>query len=199
MNSGLRFLILCLAMCGEAYATSMMPPISREEAIEWADLVATVEILSVTAPGGDEPAKKGQSLVTIQVLTKGVSAKTPVTVLWDQRLADATLGSKAKPPEGGRTYESYLRRGFAEADFEPVHPDWGFVPAKAPEEDAVAAFIEHTVKPGDTLWDLARHYYGNAQRWRVLSVANFEKDADVYRLKPGMTLRVPTFAMKKAD
>ena len=198
MNRALLFLIPFLALCGTAHATSMMPGMTEETAIENADLVARVEVLSVEAMGGDEPAKKQQSLVTIQVLTKGVSAKRKVTVLWNQAFADASP-ARPKAPEIGRTYRACLRMAHATADFEPVHPDWAFVPAKAPQEDAAAAFIEHTVKRGDTLWALALKYYGSGQRWRVLIVANFGNGADLHRMKPGMKLRVPTFAMKKAD
>ena len=166
--------------------------------MENADLVARVKVISVEPLGGEREAKKQQSLVSIEVLTKGVSAKTRATVLWDQALADATHPRKS-PPQVGQTYQACLRKGYGKWDFEPVHPDWAFLPPEAPEDESAPAFIEQTVKPGDTLWALARRYYGNPQRWRVLQVANFENDGDarVYRLKPGTKLRVPTFLMKK--
>jgi nucleoid-associated protein YgaU len=57
------------------------------------------------------------------------------------------------------------------------------------------------VKRGDTLYALALRYYGKGQRWRVLKVANFEKEAEggVYPLRPGMIIHVPTFPMKKDE
>lgn len=59
----------------------------------------------------------------------------------------------------------------------------------------------HTVKPGDTLWDLAAKYYGDAWEWQRLFDANVTELLEVQVLKghkglsdriyPGMRLLVP--------
>lgn len=47
----------------------------------------------------------------------------------------------------------------------------------------------HTVKMGETIYDISASYYANAQQWRPIAIAN---DLDNPRgLVPGSTLRIP--------
>jgi len=191
--------ILMTAICVTAHAAAMLPPMAEEAALHNADLYARARVISVEPkPDGGE-LKEHASLVSIQILTKGVSAKEHATVFWSQTLADASI-TRPDPPQVGQAYRVYLRRSHRGSDFEPVHPDWAFVPLKTPEEESLPQYLEHTVSRGDTLYALARYYYGKGQRWHVLKVANFEEDAEgeVYPLKPGTKIRVPAFPMEKA-
>ena len=178
------------------YATALMPPIEEAQARAWADVVAEAKVISIIHRGDQEQA----NIILIQILTEGVSAKTNVTVLWNQTLANATRAHK-DAPKVGLKYQVYLRLlwGGHEADFEPVHADWGFVELKDTSAERGPAFITHTVHEGDTLWRLSAHYYGTGARWRVLRAANFTNDAPlgVYRLTNGMRFQIPTFPTQR--
>jgi len=47
----------------------------------------------------------------------------------------------------------------------------------------------HVVVAGDTLWDLAKTYYGNARQWRKLLAANH--NIKPHHLTVGEKLRIP--------
>lgn len=49
----------------------------------------------------------------------------------------------------------------------------------------------HTVVRGDTLWDLAQHYYQNPFEWRRIWEANREKVADPNLIYPHQVLTIP--------
>jgi nucleoid-associated protein YgaU len=70
----------------------------------------------------------------------------------------------------------------------PTPPDPGPEPA-APEEVATTA-TRHRVQHGESLYGIARTYYGSGQHWRVLSEAN-DLDEGVTHLRVGQILQVP--------
>ncbi|MEW6026132.1 MAG: LysM peptidoglycan-binding domain-containing protein [Planctomycetota bacterium] len=47
----------------------------------------------------------------------------------------------------------------------------------------------YTVKPGDTLWIIATHFYGDGTKWKQIQEAN--KLSDPGKLKVGMVLTIP--------
>jgi len=49
----------------------------------------------------------------------------------------------------------------------------------------------HTVRKGDTLYALARRYYGDQSRWRDIYEANRDQLSDPNLLRVGMKLRIP--------
>lgn len=50
------------------------------------------------------------------------------------------------------------------------------------------AYIQHVVKPGETLWQIAQHYTGDGNNWK-----NFEGfHSDPRSLQPGTVLHIPT-------
>lgn len=51
--------------------------------------------------------------------------------------------------------------------------------------------VKHTIKQGDTLWDLAAEYYGSALLWPVIKEANPETAKNHYALPVGETLIIP--------
>lgn len=65
--------------------------------------------------------------------------------------------------------------------------------AVAAEEAAAqaGAVRYHLVAEGDTLENLARHYYGRPERWRVIYAANNDLLRGGRPLKPGMRLVIP--------
>ncbi|WP_306118743.1 MULTISPECIES: 5'-nucleotidase C-terminal domain-containing protein [unclassified Roseitalea] len=56
-------------------------------------------------------------------------------------------------------------------------------------EDAMDGMRSHTVVAGDTLWELAREYYGDATMWRTIAQAN--PDLSSRALPIGAELQIP--------
>ncbi|QOW22045.1 LysM peptidoglycan-binding domain-containing protein [Novilysobacter avium] len=49
----------------------------------------------------------------------------------------------------------------------------------------------YTVKPGDTLSHIAKHFYGKASAWNTIYDANRDQLHNPDRIQPGQVLRVP--------
>jgi nucleoid-associated protein YgaU len=49
----------------------------------------------------------------------------------------------------------------------------------------------YTVQKGDTLSDIAKQFYGNANRWKAIFEANRDLLDDPDRIQPGQVLRIP--------
>lgn len=56
---------------------------------------------------------------------------------------------------------------------------------------AVQQEATHTVVTGDTLWDLAQHYYQNPFDWRRIWNANRDRITDPNLIEPGWVLTIP--------
>jgi len=52
----------------------------------------------------------------------------------------------------------------------------------------------YTVQSGDTLSKIAKHYYGDANRYSAIFEANKPMLADPDKIYPGQTLRIPTLS-----
>lgn len=64
----------------------------------------------------------------------------------------------------------------------------GISPVQSQEE---ASPRTHSVERGETLWELARTYFGKAQEWRFIFEANRDRIEDPNRLVPGQVLVIP--------
>lgn len=72
------------------------------------------------------------------------------------------------------------------ADFSNVQAG---VESTAPKvEPAVQTY---TVVKGDSLSKIAKHFYGNANKWRPIFEANRDQLDDPDRIKPGQVLKIP--------
>ncbi len=56
---------------------------------------------------------------------------------------------------------------------------------------AIQQVATHTVVPGDTLWDLAQHYYKDPFQWRRIWEANRDKIADPNLIYPHQVFAIP--------
>ncbi len=54
---------------------------------------------------------------------------------------------------------------------------------------APAPVKTHTIRTGETLWSVAKKFYGNGQRWREIAAAN--DIADESKIPIGKVLRIP--------
>ncbi len=57
-------------------------------------------------------------------------------------------------------------------------------------------FMTHRVNPGETLRTLASQYYGDANQWKVIFLANRKKLMAKQGLVPGDTLKIPILEKK---
>ncbi|MBI3550278.1 MAG: LysM peptidoglycan-binding domain-containing protein [Elusimicrobia bacterium] len=83
----------------------------------------------------------------------------------------------------------------------PASAAAALTPAKSSSSPSVEALPElpaqHTVVPTDTMWDLAKRYYGDHFKWRVIAEANpAPKVKDPHWIYPGQILIIPALAAK---
>jgi nucleoid-associated protein YgaU len=53
------------------------------------------------------------------------------------------------------------------------------------------SFQSYTVKSGDTLSGIAKHFYGNANAYMKIFEANKDQLSDPNKIKPGQVLKIP--------
>jgi len=63
--------------------------------------------------------------------------------------------------------------------------------AVEPAPPPVPAAQTHVVAKNDTLYSLARQYYGDQSKWKVIWEANKDKIPNKDKLKPGTELTIP--------
>ncbi len=65
------------------------------------------------------------------------------------------------------------------------------LPAPMVAQQAMEGSRSHTVERGETLWDLARRYFGNPFDWRTIWEANRSQIQDPHWIYPGQVFQIP--------
>jgi nucleoid-associated protein YgaU len=73
-------------------------------------------------------------------------------------------------------------------DFSDV--EGGSSAAEAAPVDPTAART-YEVRKGDSLWKIARHVYGDGNKWKAIADANAELIPNPDKIKPGQVLIIP--------
>ena len=73
-------------------------------------------------------------------------------------------------------------------DFSDV--EGGSSSADAAPADPTAART-YEVQKGDSLWKIAKHVYGDGNKWKAIAEANAELIPDPDKIKPGQVLVIP--------
>ena len=74
-------------------------------------------------------------------------------------------------------------------DFSDV--DGGSSSASMPEAEAKAEEQTYTVKGGDSLSKIARHFYGDGNKWKAIWEANKDTVKNPDLIHPGQVLKIP--------
>ncbi len=107
------------------------------------------------------------------------------------------LSAGCKKPTGPQTTETDLLPAPARSTGElmptglPTETSTGAETTAPPivETPAPPSTRTHTVRKGDTLWSIAKEYYGDGKRWKEIAAANdFTHES---KLPVGKVLRIP--------
>lgn len=61
------------------------------------------------------------------------------------------------------------------------------------------SYTTYVTKKGDTLWKIAKKFYGNGKKWKKIYNANKDVLKNTKPPKPGITLKIPKINNKKSD
>ena len=64
-------------------------------------------------------------------------------------------------------------------------------PAKEVQSSTTSEFQTYKIKKGDTLWSIARKFYGSGNDWRKIYNANTDSISNPGKIKTGMEIRIP--------
>ena len=127
-----------------------------------------------------------RKLVSLCVLLCVVSTVAGCGLFGGKKKIDSGLGAEAVPPTGGDT-AGYQPEPYAyppAASTDSIHG--GGAPATA------SGGRTHTVVKGDTLFKLARSYYGDQAKWKTIYEANRSTiGSDPNRIRVGQRLMIP--------
>lgn len=88
---------------------------------------------------------------------------------------------------------SNVQSGASSTAPEPPKADFGNVQSgvSSTAPTAAAPVTTYTVVKGDSLSRIAKHVYGNANRWREIFEANRDQISNPDLIQPGQVLKIP--------
>lgn len=89
---------------------------------------------------------------------------------------------------------SNVQSGSATTTAPPSKTDFGNVQSGVESTATVVAAKTYTVAKGDSLSKIAKHLYGNANRWRDIFEANRDQLDNPDLIQPGQVLKLPADA-----
>ena len=89
---------------------------------------------------------------------------------------------------------SNVQSGSSTTAAPPAKADFGNVQSGVASSAPVVADKTYTVAKGDSLSKIAKHLYGNANRWREIFEANRDQLDNPDLIQPGQVLKLPADA-----
>lgn len=164
------------------------------------ELVAQISGRNIRLPGLRVPQLAAAPLVAMLL---AVFIAAPIVVGAAAGVAHADPGDSSGPPSPPPSV-GQQHTGSDRSSADPTTS----TPQKAVEKGRQAApsgretekVVTHTVERGETLWGLAKHYYGDGMKWKKLASANADLvgESGSNYLEVGWTLTVPDAATQKA-
>jgi 5'-nucleotidase len=164
--------------------------------------VVTNNYLRAGGDGYKVFADKGQNAYDYgadleQVVADYLAAHKPYKPYIDGRISTVAAKGGATSTESAQpTDKRVAPAGQQPATTTPSAAQASAAPAAAPKASAPATEpvattpTTHRVAAGDTLWSLAKQFYGDATLWRKLAAAN--DNLDPHQLTAGRELRIPS-------
>ena len=116
--------------------------------------------------------------------------------LFGKKKADAMAADTGSDPYASPVYDEPMRGDYdpyeARTTTEPAGTAYGSpVMTSQPATPTVSGSRYHTVAKGDTLYAIARTYYGDQRRWKDVYEANRSALPDPNMIKTGQRLVIP--------
>lgn len=126
-----------------------------------------------------------------QVVADYLMANAPYKPYTDGRIMAAVMAPAAEAAPAAETAPAAAAPAAEPVQVPEPLPGFKDLTTSAPEISAApaAAANTHTIAAGDTFWDLAKTYYGDATKWTMIAEAN--PSASANGLVIGETLAIP--------
>lgn len=163
------------------------------------ELVAQISGRNIRLPGLRVPQLAAAPLVAMLL---AVFIAAPIVVGAAAGVAHADPGdSSGPPPPPPSVGQQHTGSDRPAAEAPTSSPQKAVEKDRAaPDERKTEKVVTHTVERGETLWGLAKHYYGDGMKWKKLASANADLvgESGSNYLEVGWTLTVPNAATQKA-
>ncbi len=160
-------------------------PVRRQASLRrWRAVLVGTTMLSIAALG------YMGGLLRMQGRVRGAQDMTEQALNLARQAVGIAEQSQGMNKQFGKAVGDALKATGPQAKVSPSAPPRA--PAKGP--GPAAGPTTYTVKRGDSLWRIAKHYYGNGEKWGAIAIANGIEADD---LEPGMRLVIPMPAKSK--
>jgi 5'-nucleotidase len=141
------------------------------------------------APAGAAPASPTTPAPAPTTETPATPAPAPAPVPDTGTATPAPTAPAAEPSAGPAPAPAAPQSTPTAAAPTPSPSEPAAAPTPEPATEQATTPTTHVIVDGDTLWDLSKHYYGDAELWRKLVEAN--KNLNPRRLPVGHDLTIP--------